>query len=214
MSDPATRIENVDLNLFCNLPAQRLPFTMIQQLKQHKKINSIFGKAMFAYRRDDTNERFLPSLCIYIAKLGGQDLNYFYKGEVNVDVYLPLQVVRQQKSEVSLPITEGLLMTFKNLVYFYQVNDVIPWLVKLGFRYEIDLMEAQKVNGDVLSLHFTLPFEMDLQIYWRHLEDLGITVEDLCTPVLDTITQIIPIDAVEAAPDELLPPADNFMEGV
>jgi len=214
MSDPATRIENVDLNLFCNLPAQRLPFRVIECFKKQPKLNTIFGKAMFAYSRDDTNERFLPAICVYISKLRGRDLNYFYRGDLQIDVYLPLQVVRQQKTEVSLPIAEGLIMTFKNLIFFYQVNEILPWLVELGFQYDIDLTQAQQIKGDVLSIHFTLPFSMDLQKYWRYLEDKGITVEDTCNAVLDTLTSIIPIDAVLASPPEGLLPPNNFMEGV
>lgn len=189
-----TKVEQINASLFCNLPSQLLPMVVANTLATWPKIVTMFGAMIQHYRRDDTPIQMLPSLSAYTTRLYGEDNNYFYKGQMLLEILLPIEIARERITEVTLAATEGIIITLKNQFFFYAVRDLVPGLVKLGFVYDVDLKDPQNTKGDAFSIPINLNFEIDMEQYYAYLESQGIDMTDPCTPVMDTINVVIPID--------------------
>lgn len=179
MSD---RIDKATYNLYCNLPSQLLVQSVVNYFNSplSGKFGQLFGSNVFSYRRDDTEERVLPSLNVY--SLGFEttgDLAYLL-GNLRLEFNLPVKLIRDRQTEAGVVIGESLFLLTRNPQWLMSIMETVPALKELGTRLSANYEPLYPHDKDSLMFFVTMNYKVDIACYFDYLNDNGLDVSDPC----------------------------------
>ncbi len=179
MSD---RIDEATYSLYCNLPSQLLVQSVVNYFNSplSGKFGQLFGGNVFPYRRDDTEERILPSLNVY--SLGYEttgDLAYLV-GNLHLEFNLPVKLIRNRQTEAGIVIGESLFLLTRNPQWLSTIMLTVPALKELGTKITTNYESLYPRDKDSLMFLVTMNYKVDIACYFDYLNDNGLDVSDPC----------------------------------
>lgn len=179
MSD---RIDKANYSLYCNLPSQLLIQSIVNYFNSPLagKFGELFGGNVFSYRRDDTEERILPSLNVY--SLGYEttgDLAYFL-GNLRLEFNLPVKLIRDRQTEAGVVIGESLFLLTRNPQWLMTIMQTVPALKELGTKLTANYEPLYPKDKDSLMLFINMNYKVDIACYFDYLNEHGLDVSDPC----------------------------------
>jgi len=179
MSD---RIDKATYSLYCNLPSQLLVQSVVNYFNSLKagKFAELFGGNVFPYRRDDTEERVLPSLNVY--SLGYEttgDFAYFL-GNLRLEFNLPVKLIRDRQTEAGVVIGESLFLLTRNPDWLLTIMETVPALKELGTKISANYEPLYPREKDSLMFYVTMNYKVDIACYFDYLNEHGLDTSDPC----------------------------------
>lgn len=174
------RIDRATYNLYGHLPSQLLVEAVTDYFKSplSGKFGELFGGNVFPYRRDDTEERVLPSVNVY--SLGFEttgDLAYFM-GNLRLEFNLPVKLIRDRQTEAGVVIGESLFLLTRNPQWLLSIMEIVPALKELGTKLSANYEPLYPRDKDSLMFFVKMNYKIDIACYFDYLNDNGLNVSD------------------------------------
>ncbi len=98
-------------------------------LLSNKYIYQIFGNdnSITDYKRDDFTITSLPAMCVYLPQSKRSSRFYADRGDVILDIFLPIRLDRQDTTTALITLTYAIQNILQSMEYFERLNDfMIP----------------------------------------------------------------------------------------
>lgn len=179
MSD---RIDEATYGLYCNLPSQLLVQSIVNYFNSplSGKFGQLFGGNVFPYRRDDTEERVLPSVNVYPLNFETTGDMAYFMGNLRLEFNLPVKLIRDRQTESGVVIAESLFLLTRNPQWLATIMKTVPALKELGTKLSANYEPLYPNKQDSLMLIVNMNYKIDIACYFDYLNEHGLDVSDPC----------------------------------
>lgn len=215
-----TWITYLCVNRIC--PAIRAAFLSNQYMYQ------IFGneESITEYKRDDFTITSLPAMSIYLSESKRPSRYYSERGEIGIDMFLPIRLDRQDTTTVLITLTSAIENILQSQPFWTELNNAMVPLPELNspiyndvmkyknqhgsplveFGKEIEALYPVKYNlgaiGDAWKIQLKTSYYFDMSNFYAMLESFGIQAQTDPNKIVYDILQNFSINAKPIYTDE------------
>lgn len=177
----ADRISKANYNLYQHLPSQLVSVAIVNYFKDYGlsgKFGELFGGNVFAYRRDDTMERVLPSANVFPLSFKTKGDMGYINGTLRLEFNLPVKLIRARQTEAGVVIGEALFLLTRNPQWLITIGRDVPALKELASSMDIDYSPIYPHDKDSLMFFVDISYQIDIASYFDYLNENGYDTTD------------------------------------
>ncbi|MBP9741933.1 MAG: hypothetical protein KBD37_01095 [Burkholderiales bacterium] len=176
------RIDEATYSLYCNLPSQLLVQSIVNYFNSplSGKFGQLFGGNAFPYRRDDTEERVLPSVNVYPLNFETTGDMAYFNGNLRLEFNLPVKLIRDRQTESGVVIAESLFLLTRNPQWLATIMKTVPALKELGTKLSANYEPLYPNKQDSIMSIINMNYRIDIACYFNYLNEHGLDTSDPC----------------------------------
>jgi hypothetical protein len=152
-----------------------VPQAVVNFLLTKPIITNSFSQTILPFYRFDIASQALPGILVYPLYSNEEDQSYFHIGQLKIDIIFPTNVVKTNKLQSALNVSNWLILLFKSQgLDWIQTNfPMLFGLRFLGFKNKQDYRKLYDHNSVRSKLEIEFQYKVDIQAYWNWLINNG-----------------------------------------